>query len=70
MDRILSSHSAPGVRPSRLLGHLIALMALGRSRRRLRHLDDHLLRDIGLTRAEAMRESARPVWNAPDHWLR
>jgi uncharacterized protein YjiS (DUF1127 family) len=68
MDNILTSHSALGIRPTQLLGRLLALMALRRSRRGLEHLDDYLLRDIGLTRAEALRESARPVWNAPDHW--
>ena len=70
MDRILSSALASDVRPLRPIGRLVALMALGRSRRRLEHLDEHLLRDIGLTRAEALRESRRTAWNAPDHWLR
>ena len=47
-----------------LLGQLLARMALGRSRRRLGDLDDHMLRDIGLTRAQARQEAARPIWNA------
>ncbi len=33
-----------------------------RTRRKLRHLDDHLLRDIGVTRELAEREAARPFW--------
>jgi uncharacterized protein YjiS (DUF1127 family) len=33
-------------------------------------LDEHLLRDIGISRAEAYREAERPAWNAPHHWLR
>jgi uncharacterized protein YjiS (DUF1127 family) len=45
-------------------------MAMQRSRRRLGDLDDHLLRDVGITPAEARREAERPTWNAPDHWLR
>ena len=33
-----------------------------RSRRALAHLDDHLLRDIGLDRRDAWRESRRAFW--------
>jgi uncharacterized protein YjiS (DUF1127 family) len=28
------------------------------------------LRDLGITRAEADREAARPMWDAPGHWYR
>jgi uncharacterized protein YjiS (DUF1127 family) len=42
--------------------------ALRRSREQLARLDDHLLRDIGLTRAQAEREARRPRWDAPEHW--
>jgi uncharacterized protein YjiS (DUF1127 family) len=45
-------------------------VALTRSRRSLRRLDDHLLRDIGLTRAEAEAEATRALWDAPAHWKR
>lgn len=31
-------------------------------RHHLRGLDDHLLSDLGLTRAQAEREAARPFW--------
>ena len=31
-------------------------------RRALRRLDLHLLRDIGLTRAQAQREAGKPFW--------
>ncbi len=34
-----------------------------RSRRALERLDDHGLRDIGITRAQARREAARPFWD-------
>lgn len=33
-----------------------------RSRRQLRHLDDHLLADIGLDRTTAEREVSKPFW--------
>lgn len=43
-----------------------------RMRRALRQLDDHLLHDIGLSRAEAMALAdsltTNPVWDAPLHW--
>lgn len=35
-----------------------------RSRRALSHLDDHLLRDIGVTQAQLMIESSKPFWRA------
>jgi len=37
---------------------------IGRSEQRhdLARLDEHLLRDIGVTRAEARREAAKPFW--------
>lgn len=54
----------------RVLRLLLGRTALARSRRTLRRLDDHLLRDIGLTRSEAEAEAARPVWDAPLHWRR
>jgi len=43
--------------------------ALARQRRSLRDLDDHLLDDIGITRAQAQSEAKKPIWQAPDHWM-
>jgi len=44
----------------------IAIVALwlerGRSRRVLATLDDHQLRDIGISRADAQLESEKPFW--------
>ena len=44
----------------------ISMIALwverGRSRRVLAALDDHRLRDIGLSRADAQLESEKPFW--------
>lgn len=53
---------------SRLPSRLIDFSALTRSRRSLSRLDDHLLRDIGLTRAQARAEADRRGWDAPSHW--
>jgi uncharacterized protein YjiS (DUF1127 family) len=39
-----------------------------RERRQLLELTDHMLRDVGLTRAEARREAARPFWDVPARW--
>ena len=53
-----------------LLRRLSELLAVNRSRARLAVLDDHMLRDIGLSRDEALREADRPFWDAPSHWKR
>lgn len=37
--------------------------AVHRQRRALTGLTDHQLEDIGLTRAQALREAARPFWD-------
>ncbi len=44
--------------------------AVVRSRRALGRLDDHLLRDIGVGRADALAEAARPNWDVLPHWRR
>ncbi|SOH93441.1 protein of unknown function [Monaibacterium marinum] len=45
----------------------VALVAIwtrrSRSRRHLKHLDAHLLRDIGVTEWNAQREAERPFWD-------
>ena len=70
MERAISTPCGPHRGDLRPLGRLLTLMSLGRSRRRLGDLEEHLLRDIGLTRAEARQEAEKPIWNAPSHWLR
>ncbi len=70
---MISAHSSlrSGVlsrrRPS-VLARLINAIGLHRQRARLAQLDDAALRDIGLSRAQALREAGRPFWDAPDHW--
>lgn len=67
--RRLARHHAPTLGFLRTLpARLAALAAVSRSRKGLMRLDDHLLRDIGLTREEAETEARRPVWDAPSHW--
>lgn len=44
--------------------------AAWRQRRHLARLDDAALTDIGVTRAEALREADRPLWDVPAAWRR
>lgn len=46
------------------------MIALHRQRRQLAELDAHLLDDIGVSREDALTEAARPVWDAPAHWMK
>jgi uncharacterized protein YjiS (DUF1127 family) len=43
---------------------LLAWSERSRQRRQLMQFDDHRLRDIGITRAEAIAETAKPFWRA------
>ena len=65
------THRRPALRRpllSGLITGLGAMFSLHRQRARLAVLDDHALRDIGLSRAEAEREAGRPAWDAPKGW--
>jgi uncharacterized protein YjiS (DUF1127 family) len=53
-----------------IVARIVGAHALWKSRRRLAALDEAALRDLGLTRTEALEEAERPVWNVPAHWLR
>ncbi len=53
---------------ARKLDEFLRHRALSRSRRALLRLDDHLLRDIGLSRTEAETEAFRREWDAPASW--
>lgn len=48
---------------------IAAFRALARSRGALERLTDAQLNDIGVTRAEAMKEAERAPWDAPRHWF-
>lgn len=54
---------------TRAMGQWMAdALAARRQRRALAALDAHSLRDLGLTRDQALAEAARPVWDVPPHW--
>lgn len=44
------------------LERLLLWQARARQRRHLSKMDDHMLNDIGLTRAEVAREIKKPFW--------
>jgi uncharacterized protein YjiS (DUF1127 family) len=48
----------------RLAAALLAWHDRARERRALTELSDHALRDIGISRADACREAARPFWRS------
>lgn len=66
----------PSLSLSQLTTHIVKTLALwaarSRSRRDLMDLDDHLLRDIGVTREGAFAEARRPAWSGksrcPEPW--
>lgn len=61
------SHTARASRRS-LLARLIDMLLLRRQRAQLAKLDDAALRDMGLTRAQALQEAKRHMWDAPEFW--
>lgn len=46
----------------RLREELSALLRRRRGRRELRELDERLLRDVGISREQALREADKPFW--------
>lgn len=55
-------------RPVLLAARIDAILSLRRQRARLTTLDDDRLADLGLTRAQAETEAARPFWDVPASW--
>ena len=68
MFRSLATRAALPARRFGLVHRLGQIQALFRQRRSLATLDDHLLRDIGLTPEQARQEATRPLWDVPAHW--
>ncbi|WP_231580138.1 DUF1127 domain-containing protein [Pseudorhodobacter wandonensis] len=74
MAQISTHEACPPVRPHMFWGQrywkaLRLALGLRRQRRSLGLLSPELLRDIGLTPAEAESESRRKLWDVPKHWL-
>ncbi|WP_349598385.1 DUF1127 domain-containing protein [Azospirillum argentinense] len=46
----------------RVLGEALGMIERHRQRRSLAALDDHLLRDVGLSRSDARREADKAFW--------
>jgi uncharacterized protein YjiS (DUF1127 family) len=51
---------------ARVLNYLFRCAERASQRRVLCELDEHVLRDIGLTRHDALVEAARPFWSGAD----
>jgi uncharacterized protein YjiS (DUF1127 family) len=43
-------------------------LAVYRQRQALATLDDHMLRDLGLSHDAALAEASRPLWDMPRQW--
>ena len=66
-ERLSDRTSAPAERGSRgsragLLRRIVTWLERIRQRQALRALDDWVLKDIGLSRADVMREGDKPFW--------
>ena len=48
--------------PARIFSLLLAWQERAAQRRMLQQLDDYMLRDMGLSRADVAREADKPVW--------
>ncbi|MCA8908655.1 MAG: DUF1127 domain-containing protein [Rhodospirillaceae bacterium] len=59
---IFISSPWPRRRPGGVFGVIFSWIERDRQRRQLADLDAHLLADIGLSAADARRESRRPFW--------
>lgn len=64
----LISASCPPARRLGLLARLHHMAEVARSRRALRKLAPHQLEDLGICKADAHQEAARPFWDAPGFW--
>jgi uncharacterized protein YjiS (DUF1127 family) len=66
MDRLLPGHQNAGWAPVRFAARLMQAIYRGlersRQRRALSGLNDAMLRDLGLSRADVAREVEKPFW--------
>lgn len=68
MDRCINAPSQH--RRKGFFHQLSQLFSMQRQRRKLGTYDDRILDDIGIDRAAAAAEAARPIWDVPQTWLR
>ena len=62
-------HSIPMIAErGSLMSRIATMIAVAHQRNALRHLDPHLLDDIGLSEAEVAQETSRPLWDVPAFW--
>ena len=66
----LTARNRAAIAPRRPRVSLATLYDVWRSRRALARLDHAALDDIGVDRARAAREAAKPVWDVPATWRR
>ena len=52
-----------------LVSRAFLFLSIWRERNRLAELSPHLLKDIGVSEAQAKTEASRPVWDAPSRWM-
>lgn len=66
------ANRAHAARPTAMtvLSRLRLALAARAQRRALARFDARMLRDIGVTRAQAEAEASRPLWDVPVNWLR
>jgi len=61
--KVIARVLAVGIRPVWIaLDHGFGVYERWRQRQALMRLDDHLLKDIGITRAEVEQEAGKPFW--------
>jgi uncharacterized protein YjiS (DUF1127 family) len=63
--KVLPLHLRPGLAAwlLRAVELVLGWQEVARQRRALLALDERLLKDIGITRADAVREASRPFWD-------
>ena len=64
------SGSKAHTKPGSIVSRIFTFQGIWKERQRLAAMDDHLLKDIGLTREDVQKEAKRPTWDAPERWLR
>jgi len=47
--------------------YFLSCLEVARQRRHLLTLDERILKDVGISRADALREASRQFWDIPEH---